>query len=317
MGDPVNGTGGGAVAAPAPAPLRSRIRERLEGGLFPYLLIAPTIVTLVLVALIPFVYTIFISLHQTELTRIEQFQGIDNFRDLLTDSTFWHSMGVTTIILAIAVPLELALGLGFALLLHRGVFGGRLLSPALLVPSVLAPTVVAIVWKIMLAGTWGFLTFEVIDRFDLLPGGSVFSVSSAALAAIIAIDVWQWTPFVALALFAGLQALPIAPFRAAAVDGASRWHVFRYVTLPMLYPLLAVLLLLRVIDTFKIFDTVFILTGGGPEDSTETISLFLYKKAFDFFDVGQAAAAAVVIFAMFFVFASVAYRIFTRHLKLF
>ena len=169
----------------------------------------------------------------------------------------------------------------------------------------------------MLAGTWGFLTYEFFDRFGILAESSVFSVPTAALAAIIGIDVWQWTPFITLALFAGLQALPVTPFRAAAVDGASGWPTFRYLTLPMLLPLIAVLFLLRLIDTFKIFDTVYLLTGGGPEDATETISLYLYKQVFSFFEVGRAAAAAVIIFLMFFVLASIAYQLLSKRLKLF
>jgi multiple sugar transport system permease protein len=298
--------------------LTRRARDRLESGRwFPAVLLLPALLALVIVGVIPFVYTIFISLHATDFIRVEEFVGIDNYRDLFQSGPFWHALGVTAIILVIAVPLQLALGLGFALLFHRGVFGGRLLFPALLLPSVLAPTVVAIVWKIMLAGTWGFLTYEFFDRFGILAESSVFSVPTAALAAIIGISVWQWAPFIALALFAGLQALPLTPYRAAAVDGASTSQILRYITLPMLFPLIAVLFLLQTIDAFKIFDTVFLLTGGGPQDATETISLYLYKQVFSFYEVGRAAAAAVVIFILFFVFASLAYRLFSKRLKLF
>ena len=307
---------GAPAGAPTPG-LKDRIRDRIEGRAFPYILIAPALLTLVLVGLIPFIYTIWISLHETQFTRVEGFIGLSNFGELLSDGEFWRSMGVTAVILAIAVPIQFALALGFALILSRGVYASRLLAPALLIPAVIAPTVVAIVWKIMLAPSWGFMTYQVIERFDLISGSSIFSGRVSAVAAIILIDVWQWTPFVALALFAGLQALPVSPYRAAAVDGASRWDTFRFITLPGLYPLLAVLFLIRVIDTFKIFDTVFVLTGGGPQDATQTISLYLYKHVFDFFEVGVAAAAAVVIFVLFFIFASIAYRLFTRTLKLF
>jgi multiple sugar transport system permease protein len=299
------------------APARPSVRDRIEGRWFPYLMVMPTLAVLTLVGVIPFVYTIWISLHETSFTTVLGFSGITNFRELLTDPLFWRGLWVTGVILAVAVPLQLLTGLGLALVFHRGVLGSRFISPALLLPAVVAPTVVAIIWKIMLAGTWGLLTFEVIDRFQLIRGGSVFGLPRPALLAIILIDVWQWTPFVALALFAGLQALPIAPYRAAAVDGASRWQVFRYVTLPMLSPLLAVLLLLRILDTFKIFDTVFVLTGGGPGDATQVISLYLYKGVFHFWELGRAAAAAVLIFVMFFVFASVLYRLFSRRLMLF
>jgi multiple sugar transport system permease protein len=297
--------------------LIGRARTWLEGSAFPYVLIAPMLITLVLVGVIPFLYTVYLSLHDTEFTRVEGFAGLSNFTELLSDDKFWKAMGVTAVILAVAVPLQLGLGLGFALLFSRGVFGARILSPALLIPSVVAPTVAAMVWKIMLAPSWGFATYEVIERFNLLPGTSVFSEPSSAIAAIILIDVWQWTPFVTLAVFAALQALPLGPYRAAAVDGASRWYTFRYITLPGVYPILAVLLLIRIIDTFKIFDTIYILTGGGPNDSTQAMSVYLYKNVFDYYEVGLAAAAAVIIFVLFFIVSSLIYRLFSKTLKLF
>lgn len=298
-------------------PGRRSLRDAIEGRWFAYIMVAPTIIVLTLVGVIPFVYAIFISFHKTFFTQIQGFNGIQNYRDLLTDPRFWKGLSVTGIILGAAVPLELLLGLAIALIMHRGVFASRVIAPLLLLPVVVAPAVVAIIWKIMLAGSWGFLTYEIVDRFHLAPGGSVFGLPRSALLAIILIDVWQWTPFVALAMFAGLQALPLAPYRAASVDGASRWQVFRYVTLPMLYPFLAVLLMLRVLDTFRIFDTVFIITGGGPGDATQVMSIYLYKSVFQFWELGQAAAGAVLIFVMFFFLASALYRLFSRRLKLF
>jgi multiple sugar transport system permease protein len=308
---------GAAGTVPPAAGLGDRIRDRFEGGAFPYILLAPALLTLVLVGLVPFGYTVWISLHETAFTHVEGWAGLANFKALVTTGEFWSSMGVTALILAVAIPIQFTIALGFALLLSRGVYASRVLAPALLIPAVIAPTVVAIVWKIMLAPSWGLLTYEFVERFGILSSSSIFSTKWSAVAAIILIDVWQWTPFVALALYAGIQALPLSPYRAAAVDGASRWATFRYITLPGLYPLLAVLFLIRVIDTFKIFDTVFVLTGGGPQDATQTISIYLYKNVFDFFEVGLSAAAAVIIFILFFIFASIAYRLFTRTLKLF
>lgn len=301
----------------APPSWRDRAAGWLEGRAFPYVLIAPTLLTLFIVGVIPFLYTIWLSIHETEFTRVTEFNGLANFGELLSDDKFWKAMSVTAIIMVIAVPIQLFLGLGFALLFSRGVFGSRVLSPALLIPSILAPTVVAMVWKIMLAPQWGFFTNQVIERFSLLSGTSIFSEPGSAIAAIIVIDIWQWTPFVTLAVFAGLQSLPEGPYRAAAVDGASRLHTLRYITLPGVYPILAVLLLIRVIDTFKIFDTIYILTGGGPNDATQTVSLYLYRNVFDYYEVGLSAAAAVVIFFIFFIFATLVYRLFSRTLKLF
>lgn len=296
---------------------RRSLRDVVEGKGFPYLMVVPTILVLSIVGVIPFVYTVFISFQETSFTRTVGFNGVGNFTSLVSDPLFWKALGVTTLILVVAVPVQLLLGLGIALVMHRGILGSRFIAPVLLLPAVVAPTVVAIIWKIMLAGTWGFLTYQVVDRFSLLERGSVLGLPRSALVTILLIEIWQWTPFVALALFAGLQALPLSPYRAAAVDGASRWQIFRYLTLPMLLPLLAVLLLLRTLDSFRIFDTIFILTGGGPGTSTQVVSIYLYKSVFQFWELGRAAAGAVLIWVMFFIFASILYRIFSRRLKLF
>lgn len=298
-------------------PARRSLRDVVEGKGFSYLMVVPTILVLSIVGVIPFVYTVFISFQETSFTRTVGFNGVENFTSLVSDPLFWKALGVTTLILVVAVPVQLLLGLGIALVMHRGILGSRFIAPVLLLPAVVAPTVVAIIWKIMLAGTWGFLTYQVVDRFSLLERGSVLGLPRSALVTILLIEIWQWTPFVALALFAGLQALPLSPYRAAAVDGASRWQIFRYLTLPMLLPLLAVLLLLRTLDSFRIFDTIFILTGGGPGTSTQVVSIYLYKSVFQFWELGRAAAGAVLIWVMFFIFASILYRIFSRRLKLF
>ena len=298
-------------------PARRSLRDVLEGKGFPYLMVVPTILVLSIVGVIPFVYTVFISFQETSFTRTVGFNGVENFTSLVSDPLFWKALGVTSLILVVAVPVQLLLGLGIALVMHRGILGSRFIAPVLLLPAVVAPTVVAIIWKIMLAGTWGFLTYQVVDRFSLLERGSVLGLPRSALVSILLIEIWQWTPFVALALFAGLQALPLSPYRAAAVDGASRWQIFRYLTLPMLLPLLAVLLLLRTLDSFRIFDTIFILTGGGPGTSTQVVSIYLYKSVFQFWELGRAAAGAVLIWVMFFIFASILYRIFSKRLKLF
>jgi multiple sugar transport system permease protein len=181
----------------------------------------------------------------------------------------------------------------------------------------MAPVVVAILWKIMLAGSWGLVSYNVIERFGILTGTSVLASPALALYALVLVDVWQWTPFMILAFFAGLQSLPVTPYRAAAVDGATNLQAFRRLTLPLMMPLMAVIGLLRLVDAFKVFDTIFLLTGGGPGTATESVSLFVYKRVFDFWDLGPAAATAVVIWIMFFAFANAFYRVARRTLGAF
>ena len=286
-------------------------------GWFPYALIAPAMATLVVVALVPFLYTVWLSLHEMQYARVGEWAGLANYRTLLANARFWHSVWISALFVAIAVPLEFALGLLGAIVLNQGVRLRSLIVPVLFVPAMMAPIVVAILWKVMLAGSWGLLSYNVLERFGILSGISVLASPALALYALILIDVWQWTPFVMLALFAGLQSLPVAPYRAAAVDGATSLQTFRRLTLPLLTPLMAVIVLLRLIDAFKVFDTIFLLTGGGPGQATESLSLFTYKTVFDFWNLGTATATAVVIWIMFFVFCSVFYQVARRRLRAF
>ena len=306
-----------------PAPLTLPSPQGGEGGgesgygWFPYALIAPAMLMLVVVALVPFLYTVYLSLHEIRHAQVGDWAGLANYRTLLANPRFWHSAGISLLFIAIAVPLEFGLGLGGALILNQGVRLRSIIIPVLFVPTMMAPVVVAILWKIMLAGSWGLLSYNVIERFGILTGTSVLASPSLALYALVLVDVWQWTPFMMLAFFAGLQSLPLTPYRAAAVDGASDLQAFRRLTLPLMAPLMAVIGLLRLIDAFKVFDTIFLLTGGGPGTATESTSLFVYKTVFDFWDLGPASATAVVIWIMFFAFANGFYQIARRKLGAF
>jgi len=290
---------------------------RIRADWLPYALIAPALVTLVLVALVPFLYTLYLSLHEIRHAQVGAWAGLANYAALLRSSRFWHSVWISVLFVALAVPLEFALGLAGALILNQGVRLRSIIVPVLFIPTMMAPIVVAILWKIMLAGSWGLLSYNILERFGILTGTSVFASPALALYALVFVDVWQWSPFVLLALFAGLQSLPLTPYRAAAVDGATAAQAFRRLTVPLLAPLMAVIALLRLIDAFKVFDTIFLLTGGGPGNATESVSLFAYKTVFDFWDLGTATAVAVVIWLMFFVFTNAFYQLARRKLGVF
>jgi multiple sugar transport system permease protein len=292
-------------------------RKRLAIIWYPYLLIAPTMLVLTVVSLVPFIYAAYLSVHQAKYGRVTDFVGVDNYISLFTDGRFWNAMTVAVIFVAIAVPIEFMLGLAGALVLNQNIRGRSILVPLLFMPAMMAPIVVGLLWKIMLAGSWGFISYNVLERFGLIGSTSVFASPNLALYALIFVDIWQWTPFMMLAFFAGLQALPLGPYRAAAVDGASSLQIFFRLTLPMLTPLLAVVGLLRLIDAFKVFDTVFILTGGGPGTSTETPSMLAYKMTFEFWNIGEASALAIIVWVAFFAFCSVFYHIAKNRLNAF
>ena len=306
---PNQGQGAGAVGKRQPS--------HGEPVWYPYLLMAPAMITLTVVALLPFLFAVFISFHEMKFGKLGDFAGFANYVELLSDGRFWNALGVAVLFVAIAVPLEFMLGLAGALVLSRPIWGRSVLIPFLFIPTMMAPIVVGLLWKIMLAGSWGLLSYNVIEPLGLAGETSIFASPDYALFALIFVDVWQWTPFMMLAFFAGLQALPINPFRAAAVDGANPVQRFFWLTLPMMTPLLVVIGLLRLIDAFKVFDSIFILTGGGPGTQTEMPSVLAYKMTFEFWNIGEASALAVVVWVLFFVFCNVFYQVAKKKLNAF
>ncbi len=307
-----------ALPASAPAAAGRSYRRRFsDSAAYPYALVAPALLVLVIVSLVPFCYAVYLSFHSVEYGQVGDWNGFENFTRLLGNDRFWNSLKVAAIFMVIAVPLEFVLGLGGALVLNQKIWGRSVWLPLLFIPSMMAPIVVGLLWKIMLAGSWGLLSYNVIERFGWLQGASVFASADHALIALALVDVWQWTPFMMLAFFAGRQALPESPYRAAAVDGANAFQTFFHLTLPLMTPLLVVIGMLRFIDAFKIFDSIFILTSGGPGVSTESPSVLAYKMTFEQWRIGESAALAVLVWLSFFVVCNIFYQVAKKKLKAF
>jgi multiple sugar transport system permease protein len=251
--------------------------------------LAPAVAVLAALSIYPLIYAIEISL------RTPGGYGLANFTRLARDRFFHVSLGQTLIYTVGALAAEFTLGFALALLLNRDLRGRQFFRSILLIPMLLPPVVVGVIWRLIfnpefgvLNGTlrsWGFNTAQLTWL-----GGE-----KTAMLSVILVDVWQWTPFMFLLLLAGLQALPIEPFEAAVVDGASRWQVFRQLTLPMLRPVIAIAVLLRLMDLLRVFDQIFILTQGGPGFATETITLYIYRTAFRYWNFGYAAAMSFVL----------------------
>lgn len=305
------------VHAATAAPARPYRRRFSDSAWYPYSLIAPALLVLVVVSLVPFCYAVYLSFHSVEYGQVGDWNGWANYVKLLGNDRFWNSLRVAGLFMLIAVPLEFLLGLGGALVLNQKVWGRSVWLPLLFIPSMMAPIVVGLLWKIMLAGSWGLLSHNVIERFGMLSGTSVFASNEHALIALALVDVWQWTPFMMLAFFAGRQALPLSPYRAAAVDGANAFQTFFRLTLPLMTPLLVVIGMLRFIDAFKVFDSIFILTSGGPGVSTESPSMLAYKMTFEQWRIGESAALAVLVWLAFFVLCNVFYQVAKKRLNAF
>lgn len=292
-------------------------RRFSDSAAYPYALIAPALVVLVIVSLVPFCYAFWLSFHQVEYGQVGEWDWFANYTKLLANDRFWNALKVAAIFMGIAVPLQFVLGLAGALVLNQAVWGRSVWLPLLFIPSMMAPIVVGLLWKVMLAGSWGLLSYNLIERFGWLAGTSAFASEDHALIALALVDVWQWTPFMMLAFFAGRQALPLQPYRAAAVDGANGLQTFFRLTLPMMMPLLVVIGMLRFIDAFKVFDSIFMLTSGGPGVSTESPSILAYKMTFEQWRIGESAALAVLVWLAFFVVCNVFYQVAKKRLNAF
>ena len=265
--------------------------------------LAPSLVVLLLITLLPAAALLVASLTPLSLVNPDQSFRFDdplvNYRQLLHDERFLHSIVTQLKLSAGSVALQLAAGLGLALLLDAP---SRVLSftrTALLVPMVLPPIVVALIWKIMYTPDVSPL-HRALDIIGL-PVGSLIANPYTALWAIAFADTWQWFPFTMLMVLAALQMLPAEPLEAARLDGANRWQLFRYVVLPHIRPVLVVCALFRLIDSFKAFPLIYVLTDGGPGSVTEVTNYYGFIQAFNFSYWGYGSAIATVILAGVFV----------------
>jgi multiple sugar transport system permease protein len=264
--------------------------------LLPYLLVAPALAVLLALSIYPLLYSITISLQQETASGAAWTLG--HFKRLATDNFFRTAMVHTFVYAIAALTCEFVLGLGLALLLNQQIRGRGVFRASLLVPMMLPTVVVGIVWRLLLNPNFGAVN-GTLKQLGVNTESLTWTASPRlAFLAVVAVDVWQWTPFVFLVLLAGLQAIPQEPYEAALIDGSSRWQTFRHVTLPLLKPAILIVLLLRTMDLLRVFDQIFILTEGGPGFATEMISLYIYRTAFRFFDFGYAAAMSFVLLAL-------------------
>jgi multiple sugar transport system permease protein len=260
-------------------------------------MLLPALAALFIVTILPSLFLVATSLTPLDLTKPGSFrlEGAGNYRELLRDDRFWNSVWVQARLSFWTVLLQLLVGLGLARLLHTRIRGLEAVRAVFIIPMVLPPVVVALTWKILFTPDVSVLNW--LLGLAGLPQPAWLTDSALALWAIIIADVWEWFPFVFLAVLAALQMMPEEPLEAAAIDGASRWQVFRHVELPLLRPVLLVVGLFRLIDSMKAFPHIFIMTGGGPGVATEATNYFAYLQGFSYTFVGFSSAITVVLLA--------------------
>ena len=302
---------------PNPMPSTSQARTQGQVALrsrlslpFQYRLLGPLILLLVAILIYPLVFSFWVSLHDYELTAIgqEKFIGLANYRGLLDNPSYWRAMANTLIFVALAVGLELLLGFGLALLLHRSVPLRNLFRAVLLTPMFITPIAVGLMFRFLLNSQLGIIPY-------LLKGVGIqvdWFGPRLALLSIVLIDVWQWTPFMLLLLLAGLESLPTEPFEAARVDGASGWAMLRYMTIPLMRPIILAAVIIRMLDAFKVFEYIYAITRGGPGERTEVIQYHIYRVGFRFFRMGEAAAMAYTLIVITLILVAILFYILRR-----
>jgi len=274
--------------------------------------LTPTMFLLLLIAVFPLIWSLYLSF--TKFSVINDaatgptWIGLKNYDRLLGDEEVWQHFTTTARFVVPAVAIELLIGFGLAFLLNRNFKGRGFLMTAILIPMMLSPLVVALFWGYMFRPDTGVIDYWIRDMFHL-PAVLWLTDLRTAMWALVLVDVWQWTPFIMLIALAGLSAVPKYLYEAAEVDRASGWFKFRHITLPLVTPLLLIALLFRTMDAYKMFDQAYALTGGGPGQSTQVLSIYLYQMAFRDFNTGKGSALGYIMLIVIIALANLLIRV--------
>ena len=286
---------GTTVAAPGAAARAGAARRRNYARQY-WPFIVPAGVVVIAVILFPWAFTLFMSVHDFHVGGERTFAGVANYARMLTDERFGWAVLRTLYFTALSVLLPLVLGIAAAVVFHRNFPGRGLARTLFIMPMMATPVAIALVWTMMFHPQLGVLNY-ILTSLGLPPSSWVYDPSTV-IPTLVMVETWQWTPLVMLIVLGGLASLPNDPYEAAVLDGANMWQVFWHVTLPLVWPFVMVAAVIRGIDAVKAFDTIFVISNGGPGTASETLNILLYLQAFSFYDIGYASAVVVVFFVL-------------------
>lgn len=279
--------------------------------LMPWLFVAPCILIILLVTIFPTIYSFGLSFTKWEISLPDRpFVGFDNYAMLFRDMRFLHSILITVIVVVCGVVIETVLGFAIAQLLSVNMKGKRIIIAAMLLPVMVMPVVVGYTWRLLWDAMYGPIN-QIIGWIIGRPFQYTWLANTtSAIFCILVTEIWQWTPFMFLIYLSGILSLDTSIFEAADIDGASSWKKIRYITIPLLRPIIIVAVLIRGLDALKFFDVIFALTGGAPGSSTETISFYIYKTGYQFFRLGYGAAASFVLLIVLIIIITYLLKVF-------
>lgn len=261
------------------------------------LMIAPSMLVLILISIYPMIFNVYNSLFEWNFAnpnKSKKFVGFGNFISTLTDANFLRSLLNTLVLMVVAVSLQFILGFAIALLFNRQSRGTKIFRSLFITPTMITPIVASLMWLLMYNSDYGVVKY-LLTLIGVQYPPALLASKYLAMPAVILVDVWQWTPFVTLIILAGLTSMPKEAVEAARVDGANYVQQLFHIIIPSLKPVITIVLLMRIMDSFKFFEVVYMLTKGGPGQATETASYYAYKVGFSFFDVGHSSTICLII----------------------
>ncbi len=273
-------------------------------------LMAPALILLAFISIYPFFWMIFMSLHKVEIGQPNIWNNFENFTKLYADTRFLKGWMLLFYYSALCLFIQITIGVFLAIVLN-GIRYEKFLVTAFLMPMMMAPTVAGLVWYFLYNGTFGWYHW-LLQSTGILGAKSILASPDTAMFAIVIVDVWQWTPLITLIALAGLKRVPQDQLEANMVDGASPLRNFLSVTLPNLYPVLLIAIMLRFMDNFRFIDSALVLTGGGPGNATKILPIYLYEVSFKFFNLGRAAAIALTLLVVTIILGKILVKVFER-----
>lgn len=271
-------------------------------------LMAPALIVLAAISIYPFFWLIWMSLHNVGSSAGDTFVGLKNFEKLLTDDKFWIGWGLLFKYSAFCMFFEIAIGVLLAVILNGHRFENILVT-VFLMPMMMAPAIAGLVWYYLFNSTFGWYHW-LLQSVGILGETSIIGSTDTAMAALIIVDIWQWTPLITLITLAGMKRVPRDQLEANMVDGASAFRNFVAITLPNIYPFLLIGIMLRFMDNFRFIDVILALTGGGPAESTKVLPVYLFDVSFVFFKLGRGAAIALTLLIVTIILCKVLVRVF-------
>ncbi|MBU1290707.1 sugar ABC transporter permease [bacterium] len=262
---------------------------------------APAMITLFIVVIFPIIYNIYMSFNKWKIgLGSPKFIGLQNYIEAFSDPRFWNGLKVMFFFSSLSLSLEITLGLLIAVYFNKEFKGSNFVQTIYIFPFAATPVAIALIWRIMLNPQIGVLDYFL--NLVGLPGSLWISDARTVIISLVLVDVWKWTPMIVLIILAGLKSLPKDPYEAAVIDGANAFHIFSYITVPLIQPVLITALTLRSLDNLKEFDIIYTITQGGPGIASETLYLYSYKTAFSFFNAGYGSTLIIIVFLLVLLF---------------